>query len=51
VHSTVTPTSSFREGAGAVVEGTLRADGVFEADEVLVRHDENYVAPSDYPLP
>ncbi|HET9498169.1 MAG TPA: cytochrome c maturation protein CcmE [Candidatus Limnocylindria bacterium] len=51
VHSTVAPTSSFREGAGAVVEGTLRPDGVFEADEVLVRHDENYVAPSDYPQP
>jgi cytochrome c-type biogenesis protein CcmE len=51
VHSTVAPTDSFREGAGAVVEGTLRADGVFEADEVLVKHDENYVAPSDYPMP
>lgn len=51
VHSTVAPTSSFREGAGAVVEGTLRPDGVFEADEVLVRHDETYVAPSDYPEP
>ena len=51
VHSTVAPTDSFREGAGAVVEGALRADGVFEADEVLVKHDENYVAPSDYPMP
>jgi cytochrome c-type biogenesis protein CcmE len=51
VHSTVAPTDSFREGAGAVVEGSLRSDGVFEADEVLVKHDENYVAPSDYPLP
>jgi cytochrome c-type biogenesis protein CcmE len=51
VHSTVAPTDSFREGAGAVVEGTLRPDGVFEADEVLVKHDENYVAPSDYPVP
>jgi cytochrome c-type biogenesis protein CcmE len=51
VHSTVAPTSSFREGAGAVVEGQLGADGVFEADEVLVKHDENYVAPSDYPQP
>jgi cytochrome c-type biogenesis protein CcmE len=51
VHSTVTPTSSFREGAGAVVEGTLREDGVFEADEVLVKHDETYVAPSDFPVP
>jgi cytochrome c-type biogenesis protein CcmE len=51
VHSTVAPTSSFREGAGAVVEGALRADGVFEADEVLVKHDETYVAPSYDPLP
>ena len=51
VHSTVAPTSSFREGAGAVVEGALRADGVFEADEVLVKHDENYVAPTEGQLP
>ena len=32
VHSTVAPTSSFREGSGAVVEGQLGSDGVFEAD-------------------
>jgi len=51
VHSTVAPTSSFREGAGAVVEGVLRPDGVFEADEVLVKHDENYVAPTQGGLP
>jgi cytochrome c-type biogenesis protein CcmE len=51
VHSTVAPTSSFREGAGAVVEGSLGADGVFEATEVLVKHDENYVAPSEGALP
>jgi cytochrome c-type biogenesis protein CcmE len=51
VHSTVAPTDSFREGAGAVVEGSLGPDGVFEADEVLVKHDETYVAPSDYPMP
>lgn len=51
VHSSVAPTSSFREGAGAVVEGELRPDGVFEADEVLVKHDENYVAPSPGELP
>jgi cytochrome c-type biogenesis protein CcmE len=51
VHSTVAPTSSFREGAGAVVEGSLRPEGVFEADEVLVKHDETYVAPSDFQLP
>jgi len=51
VHSTVAPTSSFREGVGAVVEGALGEDGVFEADEVLVKHDENYVAPSPGQLP
>jgi len=45
VHSTVAPTRSFREGTGAVVEGQLGADGVFEATQVIVKHDENYVAP------
>ena len=47
VHSTVAPTRSFREDSGAVVEGALNADGVFEATQVIVKHDENYVAPSD----
>lgn len=45
VHSTVAPTRSFREGSGAVVEGALDADGVFEATQVIVKHDENYEAP------
>ncbi len=46
VHSTVAPTRSFREGSGAVVEGSLTADGVFEATQVIVKHDENYEAPA-----
>ena len=45
VHSTASPTRSFREGSGAVVEGALGADGVFEATRVIVKHDENYQAP------
>lgn len=45
VHSTVAPTRSFREGSGAVVEGALGTDGIFEATQVIVKHDENYVAP------
>ena len=45
VHSTVAPTRSFREGSGAVVEGRLGEDGVFEATQVIVKHDENYEAP------
>ena len=51
VHSTVAPTSSFREGVGAVVEGQLGADGIFEASQVIVKHDENYVAPSAGQIP
>lgn len=34
----------FREGQGVVVRGMLR-DGVFIADEVLAKHDENYMPP------
>ena len=35
----------FREGQGIVAHGRMRADGVFEADEVLAKHDENYMSP------
>ena len=35
----------FREGQGVVAEGRLRPDGVFEATEVLAKHDENYMPP------
>ena len=33
----------FREEQGVVTEGTLRQDGVFVADSVLAKHDENYM--------
>jgi cytochrome c-type biogenesis protein CcmE len=33
----------FREGQGVIAEGHMRADGVFEAAEVLAKHDENYM--------
>ncbi len=33
----------FREGQGVVTEGTLDADGSFEADNVLAKHDETYM--------
>ncbi|MCA1570572.1 MAG: cytochrome c maturation protein CcmE [Chloroflexi bacterium] len=51
VHSTVAPTRSFREGSGAVVEGTIGADGVFDATQVIVKHDENYEVPASGDLP
>lgn len=33
----------FRDGQGVVAQGALRADGRFEAAEVLAKHDENYM--------
>lgn len=35
--------SLFTEGSGVVAEGKLRADGTFIADNLLAKHDENYV--------
>lgn len=35
----------FREGQGVVAEGSLEPDGVFHADNVLAKHDENYMPP------
>jgi cytochrome c-type biogenesis protein CcmE len=35
----------FKEGKGVVAQGTLSADGVFHAKEVLAKHDENYMPP------
>jgi cytochrome c-type biogenesis protein CcmE len=33
----------FREGQGVVAEGALDASGLFRADTILARHDENYM--------
>jgi len=35
----------FREGQGIVAMGSLQADGRFVAQEVLAKHDENYMPP------
>ena len=35
----------FREGQGVVAHGHLADDGVFVADRILAKHDENYMAP------
>jgi cytochrome c-type biogenesis protein CcmE len=35
----------FQEGKGVVAQGKLGADGVFHADQVLAKHDENYMPP------
>ena len=35
----------FKEGKGVVAQGKLGKDGVFRADQVLAKHDENYMPP------
>lgn len=35
----------FKEGKGVVAEGKLDQNGLFEADQVLAKHDENYMPP------
>ena len=35
----------FREGQGIIARGTLGDGGMFVAEEVLAKHDENYMPP------
>ena len=35
----------FKENSGVVAEGRFRPDGTFVADEILAKHDENYMPP------
>ena len=35
----------FKEGKGVVAQGKVEANGVMRADEVLAKHDENYMPP------
>ena len=44
VHTGILP-DLFREGQGIVATGTLTPDGVLVAEEVLAKHDENYMPP------
>ena len=44
VYSGILP-DLFKEGKGVVAQGKLSADGVFHADTVLAKHDENYMPP------
>lgn len=38
----------FREGKGVIAEGSLNAQGQFEATQVLAKHDENYMPKNVY---
>jgi len=51
VHTSAAPPALLKEGVGAVVEGRLGVDHGFEATQVVVKHDENYVAPTNGAVP
>ena len=36
----------FKENSGVTTNGRLDSGGVFQADEVLAKHDENYMPPA-----
>lgn len=35
----------FREGQGIIAQGRMQPERIFEASEVLAKHDENYMPP------
>lgn len=35
----------FRDGQGVIADGRMEPDGLFRAEEVLAKHDENYMPP------
>jgi len=44
VHNGILP-DLFREGQGIIATGRLNSDGNFAAEQVLAKHDENYMPP------
>ena len=47
VHAKGAPPQMFREGIGVVVEGTMTKAGIFEADQLMVKHSNEYKAPEE----
>jgi cytochrome c-type biogenesis protein CcmE len=45
VRAQTVPPAMFREGIGVVLEGTMGADGKFQTDRLMVKHDNEYRAP------
>ena len=58
IHFTVTDTANripvvykgirpdlFKEGRGCVAQGHMTAEGVFYAEQIMAKHDENYMPP------
>jgi cytochrome c-type biogenesis protein CcmE len=47
VHCTGAPPQMFKEGIGVVVEGTMTHRGVFESSRLMVKHSNEYKAPTE----
>ena len=47
VHSTGAPPQMFRDGIGVVVEGRYGRDGVFQSTNLMVKHSNEYRAPTE----
>jgi len=45
VYASTVPPAMFREGIGVVLEGTMRTDGTFTTQRLMVKHDNEYQAP------
>jgi cytochrome c-type biogenesis protein CcmE len=46
VHAQKAPPQMFKEGQGVIVEGKLNRSGVFESSNLMVKHSNEYRAPS-----
>ena len=46
VHTSKAPPQMFKEGQGVVVEGKLTRAGTFEANNLMVKHSNEYKAPA-----
>lgn len=51
VMTTKTPPQMFQEDLGVVVEGSLRDDGKFNADRLMVKHGNEYRPPKEGEIP
>jgi cytochrome c-type biogenesis protein CcmE len=47
VHATNAPPQMFTEGIGVIVEGKLSEAGIFESDNLMVKHSNEYRPPTE----
>lgn len=47
VYASTVPPAMFREGIGVVLEGTMRTDGTFATERLMVKHDNEYRPPEE----